>query len=495
MRVDEDVRSISGYLQAGRRAMDEHDDEGYDDETSYNDTTRQMSRADETALYASSSSPRSIARSRRSGPSGSSYISGRGDADQIPGSSSMAAMDLENSYAPSPVSRSSRRGLDDSLSMSRPVQRDDQDDSMVDYGSGAEDDYGDDDPAGRSATSIGQNRGRASGVSQYDNSRRRSDFDMSESAPYYGDDNDDAPPMDMNAGDMPSFNVDDSADRDEGDVSGEEVERFVDAGLDVGADDDENLPEVIEDEDEELRVMEDEQQALDAGIKRKRGRPPKGALDATGKRLPVDLRGKVISERVISTRGRAGSVMDGDVRRSLRHRYAPLEYWRGERAIYGRPSSAASRDRRRRRPDSAEGEEEDDAAEEAPNPDDTVDENVFEDAPVKTFGGPVPSLREIIRVPRGLNEGTFTGMKIARKKAAAGAGAGPGRPPKKRGRKRKGSASDAEDEDEEPDPTAPTRNPEDGWDDSTDPHGTVWDVERQSEIERSKCPDLSRFHP
>lgn len=54
MRVDEDVRSISGYLQAGRRAMDEHDDEGYDDETSYNDTTRQMSRADETALYASS---------------------------------------------------------------------------------------------------------------------------------------------------------------------------------------------------------------------------------------------------------------------------------------------------------------------------------------------------------------------------------------------------------------------------------------------------------
>ncbi|PWN28368.1 hypothetical protein BDZ90DRAFT_231361 [Jaminaea rosea] len=487
MRVNEDVRSISGYLEAGRRAMDEHDQSSYDDGGSYDETTYSTrSRGfpqDSSSLYAGSSPRTSRRQSGR-----------RGDV----GSSSMA-MDLENSYAPSPQSRSrSSRYQEDVRSEGE------SGDSVVDYGEAAEgydEDGYEDDAGGRSSHSIGQNRGRPSGMSDRGlDSRRQSRYDMSGSAAPYDDD--DQGPMDVAGGDMPSFNIDDSeGERDYGDggisvqdeeeddrerlsEDPEEPRRFGDDDDNAGdysdaasAEEVEGLAEAIEEEDQ------DDPQRTPTQAKRGKGRPHKevSAPSSVGKGKPASLSqaGHFESERVASSRGRAGSVIDGDVRRSTRHRYAPLEYWRGERAIYGRPSLPSSRPQRRH--DSADADE-------------TIDENVFEEAPIKTYA--VPVLREIIRYSRPPGEGTFTGLRLPRKKpvnpdgTTRPGGRGRSRSAKhKMKRSKTGSEGESDDEDEELDPTAATRNPEDGWDDETDPHGTVWDADRQCEVERRiACP-------
>lgn len=487
MRVDEDVRSISGYLEAGRRAMDEHDQSSYDD-GSYDETTYSRSRRsgfpqDSSALYSSPPSASTRRQSRRGAE---------------PGSSSMA-MDLENSYAPSPASRSRSRYQDDERVDDDDVQGE-SGDSVIDYGEAADgyDDGYEDDVGGRSSHSIGQNRGRASGLSDrgLDSRRQSSRFDLSGSAAPYDDD--DQAPMDLGGGDMPSFNIDDSeGERDYGDgaVSGREEED--DEEDDDGRRDDEpeEPPRYYDDDDggsersrndddedaEEVEglaevIEEDDPQRTPTQSSKRRGRPPKegSAPRSVGRGKPKSLseQGHFERERIASGRGRAGSVIDGDVRRSTRHRYAPLEYWRGERAIYGRPSLPS---RPQRRPDSADADE-------------TIDENVFEEAPKKTYG--VPVLREIIRYSRPPGEGTFTGLRLPNKKPVNGETRG--RPPKRKMKRKKTAASDgdeSDEEDEELDPTQPTRNPEDGWDDETDPHGTVWDADRQCEVERRiACP-------
>lgn len=200
----------------------------------------------------------------------------------------------------------------------------------------------------------------------------------------------------------------------------------------------------------------------------KRGRPKKNATQAdrgesVGRGLPQgEQRGRYIVERIPSAaRGRAGSVVDGEVRRSTRVRMPPLAYWMGEHAVYERPKG----DR---------------------DPDDTVDADAFEDAPVKSYKVPyLPVLKEVVRIQRDPNDGTFSGMHLKTgKKRGSASGRGRGR-----GGARKRSRRDSDDDDDSPDPTQPTQHPEDGWDDDTDPHGRVWDQDRGDEVERRiACP-------
>ncbi|KAI3624827.1 MIF2 [Malassezia furfur] len=69
------------------------------------------------------------------------------------------------------------------------------------------------------------------------------------------------------------------------------------------------------------------------------------------------------------------------LRRGRRHRIAPLDWWRGERALYGRADA----------PD---------------------------DAPTLPFGLVAPVLKKVVRVPRAPGEGTFSGMRRFKAKPA-----------------------------------------------------------------------------
>jgi centromere protein C len=185
-----------------------------------------------------------------------------------------------------------------------------------------------------------------------------------------------------------------------------------------------------------------------------------------GKRGPTSVVQQQVVERIPSAYHRGTSEeSEGGVRRSGRYRYQPLEYWRGERARFGRPSMPAVREH-------AEDEE-------------PIDGDAFERLPGKSYGAPpVPVLKEIVRIPRAEGEGTFAGMKRPRAKSAVPAGGN--KPVVKR---RKAGSVDEEVE-FELDPTAPTVHPEDGWDKDTEPHGLVWDVDAESEVSRRKCRPL-----
>ncbi|KAL9936893.1 hypothetical protein V8E36_004128 [Tilletia maclaganii] len=157
-------------------------------------------------------------------------------------------------------------------------------------------------------------------------------------------------------------------------------------------------------------------------------------------------------------------------RRGKRLRYAPLEWWRGERAVFGRAQLSTV----------PEGDEDDSEDE---------DEDEFEARPRRQeLRLPVPVLKQVVRIPRAPGEGTFTGMKM--KKGSAGR--------KKYGAKdalshskKRGKSADSEDEEEE-DVNHPsrfnergyTRQPEDGWDAETEQMGIVWDVDTGEETTR-----------
>lgn len=237
-------------------------------------------------------------------------------------------------------------------------------------------------------------------------------------------------------------------------------------GLAEGVYEDEHMAEEGKEEESQPAAQPNESSPKKRGRPRKNGKQRGESGSSRQPRLPSELGGDRIIERIASSRGKAGTVMDGDVRRSTRHRIAPLDWWRGERAVYGRPSSSS------RHSDDREGQ----------NPDDTVDADAFEDSPVKSYG--VPVLKSVIRVARAPGEGTFAGMRITKKSS------GNGRVKGKRRKRAKGETpEDGEEVEIELDPEAPSRHPEDGWDDNTEAHGVVWDVEQQAEVRRRVvCP-------
>lgn len=147
----------------------------------------------------------------------------------------------------------------------------------------------------------------------------------------------------------------------------------------------------------------------------------------------------------------AWQINEHGLRRGRRHRIRPLDWWRGERALYGRDGMGADADR-----------------------------------PLMPFGLVAPVLREVIRVPRAPGEGTFSGMRRA--KTQPGTYAHPGRP--------LGSRNFASSQAEREAP-ARTPHPEDGWDEATDPVGRVYDTEQGAEVPmRIACPaDAIRPRP
>lgn len=171
-----------------------------------------------------------------------------------------------------------------------------------------------------------------------------------------------------------------------------------------------------------------------------------------------------VVEKVPSSFHRQQSVderdgQDDGLRRGSRYRYKPLEYWRGEKARFGRPSLPKLTDN---------------------VGDETIDGDAFEDH----FAGvipPVAVLKEIIRVPREEGEGTFSGMKIRRDRSGDQAK----QPVSKKPRRHDQPAS------HELDPTQPSHHAESGWDDGTEMKATVWDAESQGDTEmRESGPAL-----
>lgn len=375
-------------------------------------------------------------------------------------------------YAPSPNrSRRTAAGNDDSFPL---------DNSLVDLGDDQQD-YSDDGAgpsAGRQSLSvvspIGRGRNRPSGAGSLRDqsaSRRqsgRSSFDVN------NDSLDRSADMPMMDDEIPSFNVD-ANDEEAAEAalgSGDEVEDGVQVDHNAGA---AGL--------DGTGAGKAERESARRGKKGGKGAIRVERTERAGSG-PLSAKDREIKEKVPRSRG--GSVIEGDVRRSTRHRYTPLEYWRGERAIYGRASVRLGGSRHRVR-DSAEQDGADETA-----GDDTIEADAFEDAPIKSYA--VPVLREVIRIRRDVDEGTFSGLKIKRK----GINGTRGRPVKrsiKRKRSRKADGETDDEDDGEADPTQPTRHPEEGWDEATDPHGMVWDVERQSEVERRIACPISQVRP
>lgn len=119
----------------------------------------------------------------------------------------------------------------------------------------------------------------------------------------------------------------------------------------------------------------------------------------------------------------------GASRRSRRKRCAPLEYWRGEKFIYGRRESGR---------------------------------------PV------VPIIKEVLRIPK---EEPAPLSKSRRGRTASVK-------PKAKKPKREQWNSDEEDQEHQPMSVDP---PELGWDQDTQEHGIVWDYAGKQEIERREC--------
>ena len=148
------------------------------------------------------------------------------------------------------------------------------------------------------------------------------------------------------------------------------------------------------------------------------------------------------------------------LRRGRRHRIPPLDWWRGERALYGRAN------------------DEEPSSNDAPNSEGLV----------------APVLKEVVRVPRAPGEGTFSGMRRFRPKPAGYPG--PGRPPGVRNFVPRGASAGAEsDEDGAGAGVYRVRHPEDGWDRDTEPFGRVMDADRGVEVPMRIACTASSIRP
>lgn len=176
--------------------------------------------------------------------------------------------------------------------------------------------------------------------------------------------------------------------------------------------------------------------------KRGRGRPRKDASMPPPRGRPGRPPGRQMAPQKIVERIHDPPAWQLDnplgLRRGKRHRIAPLDWWRGERALYGRPEG----------PSEAE-------------------------APA---GLVAPVLKEVIRVPRQPGEGTFSGMRRFRIKP-------PVYVPSDRPPTYAEPADESEDETEDASRIGMVlRPPEEGWDDDTDPYGRVVDADQGTEV-------------
>lgn len=160
-----------------------------------------------------------------------------------------------------------------------------------------------------------------------------------------------------------------------------------------------------------------------------------------------------------------GEGQDDGIRRGSRFRYKPLEYWRGEKARFGRPSLPKST-----------------RIDEEGVGDETIDGDAFEDH----FAGvipPVAVLKEIIRIPREEGEGTFSGMKIRREKTTDRNRSTAAREPRK--------DDDARETTSRQSSTEPTRHAEEGWDNDTEMKATVWDADARVDAEMRESSSVN----
>ena len=180
----------------------------------------------------------------------------------------------------------------------------------------------------------------------------------------------------------------------------------------------------------------DEDEPAPVPIKRGRGRPRKDASMPPLRGRPGRPPGRQkpaqrIVERILAPPAWQLENPEG-LRRGKRHRIAPLDWWRGERALYGKPDEPTG------------------------------------DA---LTGVVAPVLKQVIRVPRAPGEGTFSGMRRFRAKPAGYAQ--PGRPPGSRNYVPRLSPVE-EDEDDEEAAAA--------WEADTDPYGRVMDADTNTEV-------------
>lgn len=186
-----------------------------------------------------------------------------------------------------------------------------------------------------------------------------------------------------------------------------------------------------------------------------------------------------VVERVRLQPREATVINENGVRRSTRQRFAPLEYWRGERIRYGRPSLPSGT-----------------------TPDDLCGsqgrgEDEFEEDPSMMLVRrrvPVLDIKEVIRVPRAPGEGTFSGTTMrarstTRRKVE--------RKSEERAPRLTPQTRVPEDEDEYArlDPTADTIYVEDGWDEETVETGMVIKDEASAEVEVSVVRTKATHRP
>ena len=179
----------------------------------------------------------------------------------------------------------------------------------------------------------------------------------------------------------------------------------------------------------------DEDEPAPVPIKRGRGRPRKDASMPPLRGRPGRPPGRQkpaqrIVERILDPPAWQLENPEG-LRRGKRHRIAPLDWWRGERALYGKPDEPTG------------------------------------DA---LTGVVAPVLKQVIRVPRAPGEGTFSGMRRFRAKPAGYAQ--PGRPPGSRNYVPRLSPVEEDEDDEEAA----------AWEADTDPYGRVMDADTNTEV-------------
>jgi centromere protein C len=143
-------------------------------------------------------------------------------------------------------------------------------------------------------------------------------------------------------------------------------------------------------------------------------------------------RGKSPHIGVISIITRRNAEVREGVRKSVREHYKPLEWWRGEKLVYGRPRGHSS----------------------------------------SSGLVLVPPIREIIRIPKEPPE------PLGGKRKRAG-----------RGRSKSKVAEEMQVK------IVPVENPEDGWDDETDPYCTVLNYPANDEVVRRGFPDDTFPYP
>ena len=184
----------------------------------------------------------------------------------------------------------------------------------------------------------------------------------------------------------------------------------------------------------------DEDEPAPVPIKRGRGRPRKDASMPPLRGRPGRPPGRQkpaqrIVERILDPPAWQLENPEG-LRRGKRHRIAPLDWWRGERALYGKPDEPTG------------------------------------DA---LTGVVAPVLKQVIRVPRAPGEGTFSGMRRFRAKPAGYAQ--PGRPPGSRNYVPRLSPVEEDEDDDEEEAEAAA-----AWEADTDPYGRVMDADTNTEV-------------